>query len=322
MTGSTALDEIDIRGFWGPRPEGVDGCADRLHGFLSRAGQRDGALAHWFRTGETRTEALRQPVSVDPTWLRDWLRDEGPAYDDDGNVMEDLGYGVGSWNGNGTAELHLSCGGWSRNVDNRCVLGAQESVANRLWQPETAEALITDLAECWQPDIATVSCFDQYGELPRALRWYAPGWLTYLGPAFSARLSGVPDTTTATPLGDGLLLQLNKDPDETTTEDLLDLRDAIGPAIEQPQQTWRHRMRNTTEAVTRLAGDGDIGRDLVLDRLNEILDLARSAHDPQTAELVETVKAIEESSSTDEVNNHLVQLRGLLAEENDPYHRV
>jgi hypothetical protein len=62
-----------IAAYWGPRPETMGSCAQRLKACLEGLQRLDSVLGDWYLQGETKAQALERRVLLDEKALSDLL---------------------------------------------------------------------------------------------------------------------------------------------------------------------------------------------------------------------------------------------------------
>ena len=191
-----------LRSYWGARTETQERLAERLESFLTALSTCDPSLTQWFRKGNTKAVALRQPVALDQTHLIDVIqsgrRGDRPA-------DKELGFRFGLWTGqDGQAHLEIACGITSPLFPNFCLLyfPNDEEITRRLLERDKLLALLEAVVRSWEPDWAHVSS----RELEQAVGWPTrskttalPGWLVYLSAA-RGRVPRLPPPTRVVPM--------------------------------------------------------------------------------------------------------------------------
>lgn len=178
----------------------------------------------------TRAEA-NIPVSLDMNALTDLL-DEGRNRGDlDNEVIEDLGFSVGLWNGSAT-EVGLSAhvGSYSKSpgILNSFVLDPPklDETSDHLYRPNTGVRIIQAIVDAWQPDHATWCSPSLWHSQEPPPREPVIGWLTYLRDVkLDDEFSGV-----SRPMSGGVLLQVAPTFADTTPEAVIDLRGRLSQA--------------------------------------------------------------------------------------------
>ena len=111
--------------YWPARRESVDECADRLAAFLDDLRACGEPFAKWYPHANSRAESLRKGAEG---WngdrLRDLLNNGRNRYDTTKEVIEDLGFRVGFWNGEGkerSISISVTCGLYAPANLSNCV---------------------------------------------------------------------------------------------------------------------------------------------------------------------------------------------------------
>ncbi|HEX4659282.1 MAG TPA: hypothetical protein VH307_17980, partial [Streptosporangiaceae bacterium] len=90
------MGRVIARAFWGPRPQliddGVAAIVATLRGLRELDEQR---FARWFDLGQSRRDALRREIAVDPGAIGAFLSRNHEG----GHVFEELGWSFYAWNG-------------------------------------------------------------------------------------------------------------------------------------------------------------------------------------------------------------------------------
>ncbi len=204
--------------FWGVRKEPVEQCTQQTVGFLSCLVQCDPCLAHWFKTGRSRKEALKYEVKLDTATIHALLLAGRSRKDIGRSIIEELGFLIGLWNGSHSdaesASLTIQCGSYAtRPGINFCELDLPygEEVRSHLLQVPVLTAVMECMVSAWKPDWAAVMSRDYEKMLPFPAA-HAPrmGWLVYL----SSRRGTVPSLPTSVqvvPLREGSLIILTEE---------------------------------------------------------------------------------------------------------------
>ncbi|QDV91613.1 hypothetical protein RAS2_27170 [Phycisphaerae bacterium RAS2] len=156
------MSKLELGAFWRPRRESIEQCADRMQAFMEELVQCDEVFASWYQKGWSRKDALRRKVDVhDRGALLTLLNKGRNRRDYGGEVIEDLGFSVGLWNGGPeerTAGLMIRCGLYSKVFGlgaNSVVLGFPEELGALADASKTSRVLAIT-ARCWEPDWAGV----------------------------------------------------------------------------------------------------------------------------------------------------------------------
>lgn len=224
--------------YWPARQEPLEGCVDRLAKCLQGL-RRHALLAQWFRRGYSRASA-RTPVAVDAQSLGELLRAGVNRRDQDGAVIDELGFSCGVWNGDDLdpVSLMLCCGLTARvsGLVNALVLDLPElsKRSAELYSRAGSTDLMTVVAEAWLPDWATITSHSLREALSPPPGAPVLGWITYLS---RARWSG---SVLACPyvlqrVGDlGTLIIVGDNPLAVDSSALAVLAQALGPEALRP----------------------------------------------------------------------------------------
>jgi Immunity protein 52 len=199
------IDWMYLGAYWGPCPESLEECTDRLLTSISKLAKVDASLGTWFEKGASLKEALNAPVSITHEGLRDLLFDGQNRGDDEArSVIADLGYHVGFWNGEevGTG-LSVTCGGWSPWTSNSIVIELPD-VDGRdpgtLYQATTILEMTRIVAHGWSPTWGTCTSHELREEQQSQPGEVVVGWATYLSAERADRSGKLPDSPTDIPL--------------------------------------------------------------------------------------------------------------------------
>lgn len=149
------MDAFYLGAYWGSRPESSRRCGERLATCLARLGEIDEALAAWFRLGASKA-AARTPIELDAASLDQLLVQGVNRRDLDGEIIEELGFSFGLWNGSRPAVgLGGGVGGYPSvaGLLNSIVFNfpPPEDEAARLYEPPVAAAIFDAVVEAWAP---------------------------------------------------------------------------------------------------------------------------------------------------------------------------
>ncbi len=151
--------------YWPSRRESIVECADRLAKFLSALADCDPDLATWYEQGGSRKGASALKASIeDNDYLLNLLNRGRSKRDVGRDVIEELGFRVGLWNGvNGDREatLSITCGIYwdgpnpNAGLSNSVVLQLPKSLG-ALSEAKNMARVLTVVAEAWEPTWAGV----------------------------------------------------------------------------------------------------------------------------------------------------------------------
>ena len=89
-----------LRAYWGTRRESAESCAERLYRFFEAIKTSDDVFAKWYHRGRSRKEALQKPIRTgDMAEIISLVEAGRNRYDVGKQPIDDLGFGVGIWNG-------------------------------------------------------------------------------------------------------------------------------------------------------------------------------------------------------------------------------
>lgn len=168
LTGGTMF----VGAYWSARKESREAVATRLVHFLSALAIESDSLSTWFLKGRTKASA-RTPLELDMDAVASVLKVN--RRDVDGDVMSELGFSLGIWNG-GTASVAATVGAYSPYIRNSVVLSFIDTPADKSakdWR-RFLDAAVRDL----DPDHAVVTSNEHLMQRGTANPWEA-GWFTY-----------------------------------------------------------------------------------------------------------------------------------------------
>ncbi|WP_323394327.1 immunity 52 family protein [Myxococcus guangdongensis] len=169
-------------GYWGPRQESPEGCAQRLEDFLRGLSSIDSSFAHWYETAKSPKASLKRPLWPDHGELTRLVqRSKDPVFDD-------LGFSVGGWNGQPLAHedcgFLLRCGSYDARTHNRCVfsLPSRGASADRVLTAPVLSSMLRETAAAWAPDwgVAMSHAHRDMADSHRVPKSPYVGWVTYL----------------------------------------------------------------------------------------------------------------------------------------------
>ena len=158
-------DRYILGAYWSPRAESLEQCSDRLRSFLSDLAIVDESLSQWLKA--TPSSRKSSEDRVDPreknsvAQLLESGRNRENARND---VMEDLGFQVGLWNGRNSddrASMSVRCGlSWQSSKPNVSVGNCVIVDLPKILVPPASEQKMTRAlaaaAQAWKPDWAGV----------------------------------------------------------------------------------------------------------------------------------------------------------------------
>jgi len=193
--------------YWGARRETVEQCAVRLQRFLWQLGQFEPSLEAWFERGRSRREALTSKIDPDSLGALERLVRKGQNKRDmTGEVIGELGYQIGIWNGqtdDRAAGLSIKCGLYWQSahphvrLSNAVALDLPDELG-ALADAQNMAGLLALVANVWQPSWGGV--MSQSAMTARKFNAGAPfvDWMVYVpkeisGVAAPSSVVAVPD---------------------------------------------------------------------------------------------------------------------------------
>lgn len=147
--------------YWGARQEPLEICAEKLFNFITVIQDYHEVFAHWYRRGRSRADALGSEIDVESLQeLLAMLEAGQNRRDTDKGIIENLGFGLGMWNGaepDMAASLDVRCGLFSKvaGLTNSLVLNFPKELG-RLRDCEATGKLLAVAATFWDPDWAGI----------------------------------------------------------------------------------------------------------------------------------------------------------------------
>lgn len=202
--------------YWGDRQESATEAASRLQATLDGIRDVSPALTDWFEKGDSAQSRALVPTDVEG--LTRLVEQGAHRTDFGGEVMNDLGFRVGLWNGQSeesasslttTVGLHAADPDLSNHVLLRLPGGQGFSAT-----------LIDRLVEIWEPDWATWTTRSLRRAQGQAFR-ESVGWITYFR---SADLAEPPAGVVARPMAGGTTVTFDKPFADVTPEDAVQVQ--------------------------------------------------------------------------------------------------
>jgi hypothetical protein len=173
--------------YWGPRKESAEACARRAQVMLASLAINDPSFSRWFKQAKSLKESLKRPLEPTCAALQQWIQ-RGAMRSDGGMMMEELGYSVLAWNGErdeyDDSDFQVSCGGYSKRVNNACVfkLPSRGPNAERVLTTQVLAGLVRSMAIAWEPDwgVAMSHTHRDVVKPPQAEQGPYVAWITYL----------------------------------------------------------------------------------------------------------------------------------------------
>lgn len=178
------MNDLYVGAYWGQRKESADECAERLASCMRRLAETDEALSAWYRKSRSKQDARQQPIEPgNRESIVDLLQAGTNKRDTDRSIIEDLGFGVGLWNGldgDQSASMSVTCGLYARNLHLRNSVALDfPKHSRKLASKDHALAALAAVIESWEPEWAGV-----ISKSSRTLRPFSPGspfvdWMFY-----------------------------------------------------------------------------------------------------------------------------------------------
>jgi hypothetical protein len=175
--------------YWPPRQESIEECCDRLDKFLTELAECDPVFATWYERGRSRKEASKKRVAIgDRDYVLDLLNRGRNRRDIGRDVIEELGFRVGLWNGLSEEKevgLSITCGlHWmssnpSASLSNCVVLTLPKSLGE-LSKAENMARTLAVVAEAWEPAWAGVMSRDAVNTRNFDAIHPFVDWMTYI----------------------------------------------------------------------------------------------------------------------------------------------
>jgi hypothetical protein len=169
------------------------------------------SLSNWFLVAKSRQQALKSRIDTDPETLTKLFIESVQRRDDNGAVIDELGFRLTVWNGldyPDATNVSITCGVRSPWVKNVCLLTLPSSreILKRILQPDTALRLSQTVAASWKPQWLTLSS-SRLEELLSTIDYdIRPGWLIYLADRSPDELRGIDESVTIHPASGGVFL--------------------------------------------------------------------------------------------------------------------
>jgi hypothetical protein len=205
--------------YWEARKETIHSCANRLARFLAALSACDEVFATWYKLGPSRLQAKQVEIDFKNTdCLLDLLEAGRNRKDIGKEVIEELGFRVGMWNGEEPTKatgIKISCGSYITTVKlcNSVVLDLPEDLGN-LGQSDRMAHVLVAVATSWEPDWAGVFSLEAMNK--RKFNPVVPfvDWMLYLSNKL-VRNPTVPEpSSTRAVAGIGSLIVVQQEPVE------------------------------------------------------------------------------------------------------------
>ncbi len=181
-----------IGAYWGVRKEDALACARRTAALVQLLKPVDPLFASWFQGAKSLKQSLQRPLELDLPSLQKYIQRK-LMRDDRRQLMEDLGFSFGLWNGRqggNHAWLDMGCGGYCERVSNYCVLNTPNEGpgSDRVLTAPFQVAALRAIAAAWDPDWGVAMSHAHRDIIEKKSPDVWVGWVTYL----SRRLGRVP----------------------------------------------------------------------------------------------------------------------------------
>jgi len=154
--------------YWSKRAETREEAALRLVVLLRALAESSADFSRWYSKGRSKAAALRNELSIDVLSIAHRLSEN--RTDVGNNVIVELGFSVGVWNGD-RASLSATIGCYAERVGNAVVLRSETTNIDE-WRK-----VLRHLVDAFEPDDALVACTERVassGAEPADV-----AWLTY-----------------------------------------------------------------------------------------------------------------------------------------------
>lgn len=217
-------DAFYLGAYWNARKESLDDCASRLATLATSLATLHEDLSAWYRKGES-AEAT-SPVQLTGSDGVALLSGGQQRKDIGGEVMAELGFRAGVWNGHPQpVELSITCGAYPANrpTPNHVLLKFPPTdVAPGLYEPTLVLGVLRAVVGAFEPDWATFTSHSlrkAQGAKPGEL---TVGWATYVARPLSDLGVGAVQAYQA-----GSILTLGPSAADTTGDDVSRARAAL-----------------------------------------------------------------------------------------------
>src|SRR5579862_4397262 len=175
--------------YWPARRESITQCCDRLADFMSELAQCDPALEIWHELVESPKQRPGRRVDIKDRPILMKLLEEGRNRRDiGGEVIEELGFHFGLWNGaddDKAAGLSITCGlYWKSPTPNvslsNCVVLDLPRNLGELSRAENMSKVLSVTAGAWQPAWAGVMSWDAMNARNFSGKHTFVDWMTYV----------------------------------------------------------------------------------------------------------------------------------------------
>jgi hypothetical protein len=182
--------------YWPARRESAEDCARRALVFFNTLSRSDDFFARWFIRPKSRQHAPK-PLELSISTLQE-LFAQGRTRNDEGGIIDDLGYRIFSDNGmrpgkhqGDHCSLNIQCGCYAEPISNVCLLRLPSSGPYRehVLTGPVLTSVLRAMALAWEPDWAVATSNAHVDMVTkRAFSGTFVGWVMY----FSHRRGPVP----------------------------------------------------------------------------------------------------------------------------------
>lgn len=158
--------------YWGARRESRERVADKLSSFLRAIAFVDPVVSSWFFTARRKSEADK-PLLTDLVTISQAL--EVSRKDIGREVMTDLGFSLGVWNG-GALSLSVRMGSDNPSIQNSVVISCHDSHPGL--SAQAARDVLDRAIAIFQPERGAVTTTTLLNQVSAKHPWEA-GWLVY-----------------------------------------------------------------------------------------------------------------------------------------------
>ena len=219
---------------WTFRLETLGACSERLSQFMNEVRVYP-VLEQWFRTANSRAQALRRPLlDLSPAGLMKW---HAETKQDVAETVQPLGFWFSAWNGQpdeASTGISVRCGSYMPKgyespdaLPNYLEFDFPRPHNPSIQTPETMRGVMTAAIRAYDADhcrVYTLNFLEHMEDLRQ--RFAFPGWITWFrGPVHP--IPNLGDDATVEPFEGGALITLGERPlDDERPEDVARLRDA------------------------------------------------------------------------------------------------
>ncbi len=233
------MNRFFLGAYWLARREPIDACADRLVRFLGELVTCDPLVAHWYKLGRSRKQALQNQVDIHNRAILLELLDRGRHWtDSDNRLMEDIGFSVALWNGEverTSSQLTITCGGYSEFLVNRVVLRLPIDLGS-LARADQMANVVTAATTAWEPDWAGVMSEDAFTTRNWPMHEPFVDWLLYLSQQWLPVVPPLPPHASTRSGASGTLIIVQEHPPDPANHVDIERIRAVDAAL---RRVWR-----------------------------------------------------------------------------------